>query len=806
MNESEAQAPSASGADTSTLVRTLESVGIKDISIVGGKNASLGEMISALGEKGIRVPSGFAVTAEAYREYLRFNKLEKVIDESMRKFHDKELGLSEVGPTIRHAILEGKWPENLKAAILESYRSLGLDEAGHGPDVAVRSSATAEDLPDASFAGQQESFLHVEGETNLLYMCKRCFASLFTDRAISYREQKGFDYKAIALSVGVQEMVRSDLGASGIIFTVDTETGFPEVILISAAYGLGENVVQGAVTPDEYRVFKPLLSDESKSPIISKVLGSKALRMTYDHSLGGRVHNAHTTLADQTRFALSNDQILHLARWAATIEQHYGRPMDLEWALDGETDQLFILQARPETVQSQKTQGFLTRSHILFDEGEPPEILLSGQAVGSGVVAGKAVVLRNIGEAGRCKPGDIIIAKETDPDWVPLMKIAGGLVTDTGGRTSHTAIVCRELGIPAVIGTGEATKTFFYGQEITLSCEGGKGVIYRGIHRHEETTIDLSKVPAPPIPIMLNVANPETAMLSWKLPTSGIGLARMEFIIANSIKVHPMAIATLTEDHRSDWSTKIGKMALQFETPHRFFVETLSMGIGMIAASTYPDQVIVRFSDFKTNEYANLIGGKEFEQAEPNPMLGFRGASRYYHEDYRPGFELECEAIRTVREKMGFENVTVMIPFCRTVAEADKVLAVMEECGLKRGDRSLEVYVMAEIPSNIILADQFADRFDGFSIGSNDLTQLVLGIDRDSEKLQSLFDERNEAVTTMISQLIKTAHQKGRKVGICGQAPSDHPDFARFLVDAGIDSISLNPDSVVSICQKLAET
>ncbi|MEX2578763.1 MAG: phosphoenolpyruvate synthase [Verrucomicrobiales bacterium] len=805
MTETETASRASSQTDASKYILTFDKIGNADIPSVGGKNASLGEMISALAASGINVPSGFALTTETYRDFLRSNQLEGLINGQMARLNRSELGLAEVGQTIRHAILEGEWPEEIRAAIVESYRDLAFETETNGPDVAVRSSPTAEDLPDASFAGQQESFLHVQGESNLLHTCKRCFASLFTDRAISYREQKGFRHESVALSVGVQRMVRSDLGASGIIFTIDTETGCPDVIVISAAYGLGDNVVQGAVTPDEYRVFKPLLSDGSKAPIIGKSLGSKELRLVYDQAWGGRVRNARTPFTDQFRFALDDDQILKLARWAVEIESHYDRPMDIEWALDGNTDELYIVQARPETVHSRKRRKILASARLVLEEGEAPEVLLEGQAVGRGIVSGRAVVMRNVWDSKKFNRGDIIVAKETNPDWVPLMKIAGGLVTDAGGRTSHAAIVCRELGIPAVIGTGKATESFFYGQEITLVCEGGRGLVYRGAIPHEETSVDLETLPESPIPLMLNLANPDAAMEWWELPTSGVGLVRMEFIITNILKVHPMAVATLDTNRRTEFAVQVEKMAPQFESPREFFVQSLAMGIGMIAASAYPDPAIVRFSDLKTNEYANLVGGRGFEPVEQNPMLGFRGASRYYHEDYRPGFELECEAIKRVRGKMGFRNVIVMIPFCRTVEEADRVLEVMAECGLERGKDDLHVYMMAEIPSNIVLADQFADRFDGFSIGSNDLTQLVLGIDRDSEKLQPLFDEGNEAVKTMISQLISIAHGAGKKVGICGQAPSDCPDFARFLVDQGIDSISLNPDSVIDISRKLAE-
>jgi len=794
---------SMSRIDGDPYILKFEEIGLSDIPKVGGKNASLGEMITQMSGAGIRVPNGFAVTAAAYRYYLAYNKLEDVIARTMEAHRKKELSLEETSREAVRAILDGEWPADLQEKLLTAYRELGRTRGVEEPDVAVRSSATAEDLPDASFAGQQESFLHVVGTQNLLYLCKRCFASLFTERAISYREQKGFAHQAIALSIGVQEMIRSDIGVSGTLFTLDTETGFPDLIMINAAYGLGENVVQGTVNPDEYHVYTPLLS-AGKRPIIQKTLGSKEVRMVYDQGWGGRVKNTHTSFTDQHRFALTDDQILELARWAEKIAIHYKRPMDIEWALDGQNHNLYILQARPETVQSRGSKSVIKKAKLIVKDDAPLEVMIKGHPIGEGIAAGKAVVMKNVHDTRNFKPGDIIVTKETNPDWVPLMKVAGGLIADSGGRTSHAAIVSRELGLPAVIGTGNGTQSFSYGQEVTLCCEEGVGVVYRGIHPFEEQIIDIGVLATPRVPLMLNMASPEMAMHWWKLPSAGIGLARMEFIITNYLKVHPMAIAAFDGDEPPEFSVQIERLCPQFASPRQFFIETLSMGISTIAASVYPRPVIVRFSDFKTNEYANLIGGKAYEPIESNPMLGFRGASRYYDDDYRPGFELECAALKRAREELGFDNIILMIPFCRTLEEADRVLAVMAENGLRRGENGLQVYVMAEIPSNIILASDFADRFDGFSIGSNDLTQLVLGVDRDSDKLTHVFDERNPAVKSMIISLIAAAHAKGRKVGICGQAPSDYPDFAEFLLNAGIDSISLTPDSFVAACKNLS--
>ena len=792
----------SSGSIESQDILWFDQVSNKDVALVGGKNASLGEMIQHLVGAGIQVPLGFALTAHAYRSFVAHNDLEGFIKDEYRSLAAGQNTLADVTRRVRRRFLEGEFPDELRAKALEAYRELSRRHNEAESDVAVRSSATAEDLPDASFAGQQETFLHVSGDDDLIYTCKRCFASLFTERAISYREQKGFDHLAVALSVGVQKMVRSDSGVSGVIFTLDTETGFPDVIVINAAYGLGETVVQGIVTPDEYRVFKPALDDPDKVPLLEKILGTKEIRMVYGEKWSSRVKTVNTAFLDRRRFALNDSQILQLARWAKTIEDHYGHPMDIEWALDGESGDMYVVQARPETVQSQAGTSAFKTARLLT---ENPHKIVEGQAIGSTIASGTVAILKNLADGAKFKVGQILVASMTDPDWVPLMKKAAGIITDHGGRTSHAAIVSRELGVPAVIGTGDATRELYNGQEVTLSCaEGEHGVVYRGLLDFEEEEIQLTGIPDTKTKLMLNIASPEAAMHWWRLPADGIGLARMEFIISNLIKIHPMALVKFDELEDGNLKRKIRDMTDHYATPADYFIDNLAMGIGYIAASRYPNPVIVRMSDFKTNEYAKLIGGGGFEPAEENPMIGFRGASRYYHPAYREGFELECQAVRKAREGIGLSNIIVMIPFCRTLEEADKVLEVMAGCGLERGKDGLEVYVMAEVPSNIILAREFAKRFDGFSIGSNDLTQLTLGIDRDSELLADVFDERNPAVTQLIEMLLDAAHEEGCKVGICGQGPSDHPDFAEFLVKAGIDSISLTPDRIIPTKKRIA--
>ena len=782
-------------------IRWFDKLSSKDVQLVGGKNASLGEMVRELKKEGIQVPDGFATTAETYWKFLETNDLKEKIASLLKEMEDGKKTLAKSGKAIRNLFLRRTFPEEVNNAICNAYQELCERYETDEVDVAVRSSATAEDLPEASFAGQQETFLNVSGEEELLEACRKCYASLFTDRAIAYRKEKGFDHMKVALSVGVQKMVRSDKAGAGVMFTIDTETGFPDVVVINAAWGLGENVVQGTVTPDEYMVFKPLLDQNSFCPIIEKIKGNKERKMLYAKGGTKATKNIDTSKEERRSFVLNDEEILDLARWAAAIEKHYKKPMDIEWAKDGDTEKLFIVQARPETVQSQKEASSL-KTYTLKKKGKR---LLTGLSIGEAIAAGEVCKIKSSDHIERFKEGSILVTEMTDPDWVPIMKQAKGIVTDYGGRTCHAAIVSRELGIPAIIGTGKATEILRDGQEITISCaEGDQGYVYEGVLKYEELEVSLDKVPKTKTQIMMNIASPAAAFRWWRLPCEGIGLARMEFIINNTIKIHPMALVRFDELEDREAHHRIEELTISYEDKTEYFVEHLSRGIAKIAASQYPDPVIVRMSDFKTNEYANLIGGKAFEPKEDNPMLGFRGASRYYSKRYREGFDLECKAIKLVREKMGLKNVIIMIPFCRTLEEADRVLQVLAKNGLKQGKDDLQVYVMCEIPSNVILADQFAERFDGFSIGSNDLTQLVLGVDRDSAELAPLFDERNEAIKKMIQSLIKSAHKAKCKVGICGQAPSDYPDFAAFLVKAGIDSISLNPDSVIRVRQRIA--
>jgi len=783
-------------------LRWFDELTSEDVDMVGGKNASLGEMIGTLKEEGIRVPDGFATTAEAYWKFLEANQLNDRMGELLHDLKNSRKSLQEVGKAIRKLLRTAEFPQEVSRSIGDFYKELSSRYNTEDVDVAVRSSATAEDLPEASFAGQQESFLNVSGEEDLLHACRRCYASLFTDRAISYREEKGFEHMKVALSIGVQKMVRSDTAGSGVIFTIDTETGFEDAIVINAAWGLGENVVQGTVNPDEYTVFKPLLSREHLEPIIGKVLGAKKQKMIYATGGSKRTKNVDTSRKERDSFVLSNGEILKLGRWAAVIEKHYGKPMDIEWAKDGESGDLFIVQARPETVQSQKEAESL-KSYALKEKGKK---ILSGLSIGEAIVAGKVSRIKSADEIERFKDNSILVTEMTDPDWVPIMKRAAGIITDHGGRTSHAAIVSRELGVPAIVGTSKATEVLEDDQEITLSCaEGDQGNVYEGILEYEEKEINLQDLPETRTKIMMIAANPAAAFRWWRLPCEGIGLARMEFIINNLIKIHPMALVHFDQLEDREAKKQIEELTRSHEERTEYFVDLLAQGIGKIAASQYPHEVIVRMSDFKTNEYAELIGGKQFEPAEENPMLGFRGASRYYSDRYQEGFALECRAIKRVRETMGMDNVIIMIPFCRTLQEADRILDVLSQNGLRQGENGLQVYVMCEIPSNVILAEHFAERFDGFSIGSNDLTQLVLGVDRDSAELSELFDERNEAVKRMIADVIAAAHRSDRKIGICGQAPSDHADFAEFLVKEGIDSISLNPDSVIGVKERVAK-
>ncbi|WP_372425698.1 phosphoenolpyruvate synthase [Salinarimonas chemoclinalis] len=769
--------------------------------LVGGKNSSLGEMIGNLAAQGIRVPGGFATTAAAYWRYVEANDLGPVITEAIGGLESDLSNLHAVGERVRGLLLEAHFPDDLRDAVLAAYAEMATD--GRKAKVAVRSSATAEDLPEASFAGQLETFLNIEGNNALLDACRRCYASLFTDRAIAYRENHGFDHMKVALSVGVQRMVRSDIASSGVMFSIDTETGFPRSVLITGAWGLGETVVQGIVEPDEFQVFKPLLETPGLTPIVEKARGAKSRKMVFS-APGARfpTRTVDTTEDERRRFTLDDAEVMQLARWATAIEKHYGQPMDMEWAKDGETGELFIVQARPETVQSRREAGQL-KSYALKSKGR---LLVEGLSVGDAIGAGRVCKLDTPADIEKFEPGAVLVTTMTDPDWVPIMKKAAAIVTDHGGRTSHAAIVSRELGLPAIVGTEIGTSVLENGMEITVSCaEGDVGRVYEGIADFAVEETDLSEIPATKTKVMINLANPSAAFRWWRLPTDGVGLARMEFIVSNHIKVHPMALVRYDQLEDKQVRREIDDLTRGYASREEFFVDVLARGVARIAAAHYPKPVVLRMSDFKTNEYAELLGGRGFEPEEENPMIGWRGASRYYHPDYREGFALECRAVKRAREVIGMTNIVMMIPFCRTPEEADKVLDEMARNGLRRGENGLEVYVMAELPSNVRLAHRFAERFDGFSIGSNDLTQLVLGVDRDSDRLASLFDERHEAVKSFISDLLVAAKKSGTHTGICGQAPSDHPDFARFLVEEGIDTISVTPDTFLRVKREVAQ-
>ena len=807
------------------LVLWLDAVRLDDVPLVGGKNASLGEMIQQLTPQGIRVPTGFATTSFAYRYFIEKTGLDAQLRAVLGGFDINDVTeLRRRGRKARSLILNATFPDDLKAAILSAYHhmcetagqnlclgdsSCLADNAYTEVDVAVRSSATAEDLPDASFAGQQETYLNVYGDQAVLIACKKCYASLFTDRAISYRTTKHFDHFDVALSVCIQRMVRSDLATSGVMFSIDTETGFQNAVLITAAYGLGENVVQGTVNPDEYVVFKPTLQSGHK-PILNKRLGTKALRMVYDTTGTELTKNEPVPLADQGRYAIDEDDILQLAHWACTIENHYTQlrgtpsPMDIEWAKDGITGELFIVQARPETVQSQKSQNEL-RSYILdLPEGVAP--VATGRAVGDLIGQGSACVILEVNQIAQFRPGEVLITSRTDPDWEPIMKQASAIVTDQGGRTCHAAIIARELGIPAIVGCDNATQLLTTGEPVTVTCAGGEeGAIYRGEIPFRIETTQLDSLPETRTKIMMNVGNPELAFTLAALPNDGVGLARLEFIIANHIQVHPLAL--LNFDSLPDGAEKrqIQQLTALYDHKPTYFVDKLAQGVGTLAAAFYPKPVVVRLSDFKSNEYAHLLGGSTFEPDEENPMIGWRGASRYYDDRYRDGFALECEALKRVRDDMGLTNVILMVLFCRTPDEGRRVLEEMAKHGLVRGENGLQVYVMCELPNNVVLADEFSQVFDGFSIGSNDLTQLTLGLDRDSALVAHLFDERSPGVKRMVKMAIQTAKEYHRKIGICGQGPSDYPEFARFLVEQGIDSISLNPDTVIKTRLEIAD-
>jgi pyruvate,water dikinase len=771
----------------------------KDVALVGGKNASLGEMISELSALGIKIPDGFATTAATFQDFLKENELEEALQESLNQLQTEDMGnLAEVGKQCRDLMAKGTFKKEMKQDFLEAYRILG---GGKAIAVAVRSSATAEDLPTASFAGQHDSFLNIEGEETLLKAIHNCYISLFNDRAIKYRVDNGFDHMQVALSAGVQKMVRSDMSSAGVVFTIDPETGFKNIIYITSAWGLGENVVQGAVNPDEFYAFKPSL-EKGKKSVIFKKMGAKENKMVY--ATGGErpVKNILTSILERQNFSLELDEVELLADWCYKIEKHYGMSMDIEWAKDGISGELFIVQARPETVHGEK-EGVKVREYSLKTKGKA---LVKGKAVGSAIASGKVCIVKSIADASKVRQGDIIVADITNPDWNAMLKKAVSIVTNKGGRTSHASIVARELGIHAIVGTGNATDKLHDGQTITVSCaDGNEGVVYEGKLDWEVKELDFKSLATTRTQPMFILANPFNAFRLSFYPNEGVGLLRMEFIISNTIRIHPMALVRF--DELPDNNDKKAIMAITKDYPDKkkYFTEKLSEHIAMVAAAFYPKDVIVRMSDFKTNEYAQLIGGKGFEPHEENPMLGFRGASRYYHPLYKEGFGLECEAIKIVREDFGLDNVKLMIPFCRTVEEGRKVLETMKNFGLEQGKKGLEVYVMAELPSNVILAEEFAEIFDGFSIGSNDLTQLTMGIDRDSEIVSDLFDENNAAVKSMLSQVIRKAKKAKRKIGLCGQAPSDHSDFAQFLVEEGIDSISFSPDALLKGIENISK-
>ena len=810
-------------------INWFHEIGIEDIPSVGGKTASLGEMFRELTPKGIKVPNGFGITAAGYWHFLHDTGLDLLIQGQLADLDTNDVKeLQKRGAAIREAILTAAIPSDLRQQIVENYEEL-CRESDEPISVAVRSSATAEDLPEASFAGAQETYLNVTGNDRVIQACRLSYSSLFTDRAISYRAEHGFGFEQVGLSIAIQRMVRSDVGTSGVIFTLDTETGFRDAVLINASYGLGENIVKGFVNPDEFCVFKPTLKNGFR-PILQKVRGNKEIKLIYDSGTAGGTHNVPVPPQDRRRFSLSDDEILQLARWACIVEDHYTAkknrpmPMDLEFAKDGRTGELFILQARPETVESRKDATIV--EHYRLKSRGP--VLIKGRSVGTKIAVGAARVIADPTHLDDFQPGEILVVEKTDPDWEPIMKKAAAIVTNRGGRTCHAAIVSRELGVPAIVGTEHATDILSTGQLVTVSCaEGDVGFVYEGKLPFEVERTNLKELPRPRTKVMMNVANPEEAFRLSFIPNDGVGLAREEFIISDYIKVHPMALIDypkLTNLNCDKWGhpkppvgslscseceqlkATVDELTAGYDDKAQFFVDKLAQGVAMIAAAFYPKDVIVRLSDFKTNEYANLIGGRAYEPVEENPMLGFRGASRYYNPRYQAGFALECRAMKKVRNEMGLTNMKLMVPFCRTVEEGRNVIAEIQKHGLRRGDDGMELYVMCEIPSNVILAEEFADVFDGFSIGSNDLTQLVLGVDRDSEIVAEIFDERNAAVKKMIAQVIAIARTKHRKIGICGQAPSDYPEFTQFLVEQQIDSISLNPDTVIRTTIAVAET
>ena len=771
----------------------------KDVPLVGGKNASLGEMYQKLTSKGVNIPNGFATTAEAYVKFMKESGTMDEIKKILKDLNTHDIrNLMTRGEKVRKVILKAEFPEDLKKDVVSAYKELSKLYGTANVDVAVRSSATAEDLPDASFAGQQETYLNIKGEKELLIAVKKCIASLFTNRAISYRADKGFDHFSISLSVGIQKMVRSDLASSGVMFSIDTESGFQNTVLINSIYGLGENIVQGRVTPDEFYYFKPTKS------IISKTINKKDVKMVYTSDLKNPVKNVKVSAVDQARQSITDDQVKKLSEWAVIIEKHYDRPMDMEWALDGKDGKLYIVQARPETIHGAKKSNFI-EEYRLKGKGE---IIVTGQSVGQRIGAGVVNKIMDVKDITKFKKGEVLVTSMTDPDWEPIMKIASAIVTDKGGRTCHAAIVSRELGIPCVVGTEEGSKVLKTGQKVTVNCSDGEtGKVHEGLLDYETRKTDIGKLKRPKTKIMMNIGEPELAFSSSFIPNDGVGLARLEFIINNTIKAHPLALINFDKQDQKT-KKKIEEVTMGYKDKKQFFVDKLAEGVARISAAFYPNPVIVRLSDFKSNEYANLIGGHAYEPVESNPMIGWRGASRYYSPKFLPAFELECLALAKVRDEMGLTNMKIMVPFCRTVEEGKKVQEIMAKYGLKRGKNGLEIYVMAEIPANIILAEQFAKIFDGFSIGSNDLTQLMLGIDRDSTgtlEVAGVSNENNEAVKIMIKDLVARAKKTKTKVGICGQAPSDFPEFVKFLVDCGIDSISLIPDTIIKTTMMVSQ-
>jgi len=798
------------GKHDKALILWFEEIGIEDVPLVGGKNASLGEMYQKLTSKGVAVPHGFAITAYAYQYLIKAAGIDQAVHDALAGLDTHDLhNLQARGEKVRNIIRNAEFPDDLRQAIIDSYKKMEA-EYGTDLDVAVRSSATAEDLPDASFAGQQETYLNIRGYDALIDACKRCFASLFTNRAISYRHDKGFGQFDVYLSIVVQKMVRSDSASSGVIFSIDTESGFKDAIFLTGAWGLGENVVQGAVNPDEYYVFKPTLK-QGKRPIVGKRVGSKEIKMIYDNDPNAKepVKNIATTPEERGKYIISDDEILKLAEWACIIEDHYGKGMDIEWAKDGDgvsvgTGGLFIVQARPETVHSQTKAGVM-ETYVLQETGN---VIVTGAAVGTKIGQGKANVIESAADIHDFKAGDVLVTDMTDPDWEPIMKIAAAIVTNRGGRTCHAAIISRELGIPCIIGTVDGSKKIKTGQDITVSCADGEtGNIYEGLLKFEVERLDLENIPKTRTKIMMNVGIPEKAFTECQIPNEGVGLAREEFIINSHIGIHPLALLNFDDlKAKADaGDTEVAEVVRQIEErtsaypddKKQFFIDKLAEGVGRIGAGFYPKDVIVRLSDFKSNEYANLIGGQFYEPEESNPMIGWRGASRYYDPKYKAAFGIECDGLLKARNDMGLTNIKLMVPFCRTPEEGRRVIEVMKEFGLVQGENDLEVYVMCEIPSNVISADAFADVFDGFSIGSNDLTQLTLGLDRDSDLVAHIFDERNDAVKSLVKSVIDTAKRRGKKIGICGQAPSDFPEFATFLVECGIDSMSLIPDTAI---------